>query len=1115
MARKDEAGLVRYLTPLGAWALSFGCSVGWGSFVMPGSTFLPVAGPVGTVIGIFVGALVMLVIGMSYQYLMSRYPDAGGTYSFAKNCFNYDHGFLCAWFLVLCYVAFIWANATALPLIARRVLGGLFQVGLHYQIAGFDIYLGEVGLAVASLVGAALICMRNRVVSFAQIAMATLLLAGVTVVFVLAVGGSDFAQATAPAFAPDSKPWQGVMTVVALAPWAYVGFESICHSTQEFNFDRKKSFKIMVVAIVAAAVAYALLALLAVLALPEGCATWYDYISNLGSYDGMAGLPTFFAADTLLGRVGTTLLGLAAFGGIVTGLVGNFVASSRLLYALAKDDMLPAWFGKVDDARVPRNAILFLLGISVILPFFGRTAISWIVDVTTVGATIAYAYAAAAALKTARRNDDKPMIVVGGVGLAISLLFAFCFLAPNLLAITTLSDESYLILAGWGILGFLFFLYLFKRDDAHRLGHSTVTWVVLLALIIFTSTVWVRQETVAEAVSASDHLQTLGASAASWEGSATIEDALHGVSDVATRNILIQTWLIVVALAILFQIYSLMQKRERQLEVEKALAEESNRAKTSFLSNMSHEIRTPMNAIIGLDSIALKDPDLPPRTRDQLEKIGASARHLLGLINDILDMSRIESGRMVLKDEEFALGEFLEQINIIINGQCADKGLDYECHVIGSVDDYYIGDDMKLKQVLINILGNAVKFTDSPGTVKFTVEQVAQFEGHRTMRFVMADTGVGMSKEYIPKIFDAFSQENGSVTNKYGSTGLGMAITKSIVDMMNGDIEVESEKGVGTTFTVTVTLRASNRSVQREHCDNHLEGMRVLVVDNDEVACEHAQLVANAIGMVADYTLSGQDALDMVMRAREQGDPYGLVISDYKMPGMDGVDLAQQLHAFDGGETAVIILTGYNVDDMEDEAKAAGVDAVMAKPLFTDNLLRQVHVVFDHRGKAAAVAASSEGSSPDSGLGDLAALVEPVESQEEMGSLEGLRVLIAEDFEINAEILIDILDMEGIEADHAENGQEAVDMFSASESGYYDAILMDVRMPVLDGLGATRAIRELDREDAQTIPIIALTANAFDEDVQRSLQSGMSAHLSKPVEPDRLFETLGALVRAS
>ena len=400
------------------------------------------------------------------------------------------------------------------------------------------------------------------------------------------------------------------------------------------------------------------------------------------------------------------------------------------------------------------------------------------------------------------------------------------------------------------------------------------------------------------------------------------------------------------------------QQIQQTLREAIAAANAANMAKTSFLSNMSHEIRTPMNAIIGLDNIALNDPDLTPHTKEQLEKIGASARHLLGIINDILDMSRIESGRMELKEEEFSFREFLDQINVMVSGQCADKGLQYECRIIGKTDDYYTGDAMKLKQVLINILGNAVKFTQAQGSVTFTVEQTASFEDHRSLRFIISDTGIGMNKDFIPKIFEAFSQETEGNSSKLGSTGLGMAITKSIVTMMNGDIAVESEKGVGSTFTVTVTLKGSDRR--------------------------------------------------------------------------DETELSP-------------------VPSTEAEASAA--------------------------------------------------------------ALAGSLVLVAEDMELNAEILMDLLDMEDVRSEHAENGQIAVDMFSEHPAGYYDAILMDVRMPVMDGLEATRAIRALDRPDAKTIPIIAMTANAFDEDMHHSLQAGMNAHLSKPVEPERLYETLGRMIR--
>ena len=575
-----------------------------------------------------------------------------------------------------------------------------------------------------------------------------------------------------------------------------------------------------------------------------------------------------------------------------------------------------------------------------------------------------------------------------------------------------------------------------------------------------------------------------------------IDEQIHRLNDSFTKNSLVQIAFVVVAMVTLFNISAIIHRREKQIEREKILAEESSRAKTSFLSNMSHEIRTPMNAIIGLDNIALKDPDLSPRTREQLEKIGSSAKHLLGLINDILDMSRIESGRMALKEEEFSFRVFLDQINVIINGQCADKGLHYDCRIIGHVNDYYIGDDMKLKQVLINILGNAVKFTPEGGSVSLTVEQATRFDDYCMMRFVIKDTGIGMSKEYIPKIFDAFSQENSGAANRYGSTGLGMAITKNLVEMMNGDIAVESEKGFGTTFTVTVTLKSSSRTVSQADTVTLPKGLRVMVVDDNEVELEHAQLILRDIGIASDASLSAEDALKRIREKWDAGMPYQFLMTDYRMPGMTGLELTRAIREFDGGKTSVILLTGYNWDDLRDEVEALGIVGVMSKPLFTDNVMRQLHTILLNTGDIQPVEVEAE---PETAVA------------EDEVSLEGLCVLMAEDIDLNAEILTDLLDMEGVKAERAENGQAAVDMFLDHDIGYYNAILMDVRMPVMDGLEATAAIRALERPDAQQIPIIAMTANAFDEDVQRSLQAGMNAHLSKPIEPDRLYETLHRL----
>ena len=530
---------------------------------------------------------------------------------------------------------------------------------------------------------------------------------------------------------------------------------------------------------------------------------------------------------------------------------------------------------------------------------------------------------------------------------------------------------------------------------------------------------------------------------------------------------------------------------EQQQALNDALsaAEEASKAKTAFLSNMSHEIRTPMNAIIGLDSIALNDPDISERTREYLEKIGSSAEHLLGLINDILDMSRIESGRLTLKNEEFSFRKLLDAVNTMFHSQCQDKGLTYRFNMTPDINEYYIGDNMKLRQILINILGNAVKFTDEGGEVQLQIERKAKFEGKSTLCFKISDTGIGVSEDYLPYIYDAFSQEEDSSTNKYGSSGLGMAITKSLVEMMNGNILVESEKGVGTTFTVTITLSDSDRTEEGALADSiHPEDMTVLIVDDDPIARDHAQLVLEKVGVITETAENGLQALEMVKLRHARREPYNLILVDWKMPEIDGIETTRMIRDAIGHESAIIILTAYRWDDILDEAVQAGVDSFLPKPLF-----------------AAAI------------MDEFKTAVKKKKLSEQDGQtktdLRGRRVLLAEDMAINAEIMKMVLEMREIKADHAANGRIAVELFTSHPEGYYDAILMDMRMPEMDGLEATRAIRASNRADAKTVPIIALTANAFDEDVQRSMQAGLNAHLSKPVQPEVLFETLESLIK--
>ena len=517
------------------------------------------------------------------------------------------------------------------------------------------------------------------------------------------------------------------------------------------------------------------------------------------------------------------------------------------------------------------------------------------------------------------------------------------------------------------------------------------------------------------------------------------------------------------------------------------VAEQASRAKTAFLSNMSHEIRTPMNAIIGLNSLALRNESLPDETREYLEKIGDSAQHLLGLVNDILDMSRIESGRIVLRKEEFSFRSMLEQINTMVMSQCSEKGLKYECRVLGGVSDYYIGDDMKLKQVLINILSNAIKFTDAPGSVTLDVERIGAFREQSTLKFVISDTGIGIDQGFISKIFEPFTQENSSRSSKYGSTGLGLAITRSIVKLMNGEISVRSEKGKGSEFTVVISLRNCQHQGPATRYIRPKD-MLVLVVDDEEIAAEHARLVLDEVGIKADTCQTGEEALRMLEVQHAKHNPYNLVLLDWKMPEMDGLDVAREIRKRYDSETTVIILTSFNWDEIMDEALHIGVDSFLAKPLFASNVIDEFERIARKNNLS-------------------------LFKEKKRAELKGKRILLAEDIFINAEIMKQLIEMKEAEIDHAENGRIAVDMFAESAVGFYDAILMDIRMPEMDGLEAAQTIRAMDRPDAKSIPIVAMTANAFDEDVQRSLQVGMNAHLSKPVEPDALFETLETLIK--
>ena len=527
------------------------------------------------------------------------------------------------------------------------------------------------------------------------------------------------------------------------------------------------------------------------------------------------------------------------------------------------------------------------------------------------------------------------------------------------------------------------------------------------------------------------------------------------------------------------------QELNAKLQVAVEKAESANRAKSTFLSNMSHDIRTPMNAIIGFTTLALSNIDDTDRVKDYLGKTLASSNHLLSLINDVLDMSRIESGKIHLEEVEVNLSDVLHDLKTIVSGQIYAKQLELYMDVMDVTDEDVYCDKTRLNQILLNLLSNAIKFTPAGGTVSVRVRQLAgKVRGCGQYEFRIKDNGIGMSQEFAQKIFEPFERERTSTVSRIQGTGLGMAITKNIVDMMGGTIEVQTAQGKGSEFIIRVPLRvqAEHRPVEKI---TELEGLKALVVDDDFNTCDSVTKMLVKVGMRAEWTLSGKEAVLRARQSIEMSDVYHAYIIDWRLPDMNGIEVTRQIRSLHD-DTPIIILTAYDWSDIEVEAKAAGVTAFCSKPMFMSDLRETLM--------------SALGQKPADAVQRLL--------PEKNADFKGKHILLVEDNELNREIAQEILREYGFLVDSAENGAVAVEKVSTAAPGSYDLVLMDVQMPIMDGYTATRKIRALDDPARAKIPILAMTANAFDEDRRNALESGMNGFLSKPIVIDDLVQEL-------
>ena len=565
-----------YLSPLAVWALSIGSAIGWGSLVVTSRTYLSQAGPLGSVLGLLIGFGMMLMVANHYHFLANRYPGTGGLYNYIKYVFGYDRAFLVAWFLFLVYISIFWANATSIPLFARFFLNNVFSIGYLYTIFGYDVYLGEALVTMLAIILIGLLCMKSKQATAKSMVILVLLFtAGITICFAVAMARHDSTGMTLePAFVPNKSTLSQVIRIAFISPWAFIGFESISHSAAEYRFRHSHMFRVLFYALIVITALYIFVILLSITAYPESCSSWLDYISRLDEFEGIAGLPAFYAAQHYLGDTGVYILMASLVALVATSLIGMLRALSRLCYAVAQDGILPARFAKLSDKQIPVNAIMLVMLISMPIPFLGRTTIGWIVDTTTISATVLYGFASLAVFKAAKEEGCKKDYYISCVCVFILVAFMIFLLFPGFFGDQTLETETYVLMTIWSIIGLFFFNWVIRKDHARNFGKAIIVWIALLAFIVIMAMTLAERLNEARANAIIDDISEYVAGMennepqelSSAEFLAIQRKRVHSTDN---SSILLITGLFFLSLSVMLVNYNTMQKWEKKATEER------------------------------------------------------------------------------------------------------------------------------------------------------------------------------------------------------------------------------------------------------------------------------------------------------------------------------------------------------------------------------------------------------------------------------------------------------------------------------------------------------------------------------------------------------------------
>ena len=771
------------LSRLDVWAMAFGCMVGWGSFVMPGSTFLPVAGPTGTIISMAIGLAIMLVIGSCISYIMTRSSASGGIYVYTKEALGRDHAFLCAWFLSLSYLTIVFLNGTALFLVIRAMLGNGAYRGYTYTIAGKTVYVYEVLLSSFALIGVGLLFLVARTaLKRLATALAIILLAGIAITTAVCLPHANWHDIFGSFGYKNVNLGFAIFSLVILAPWAFVGFEVITFDTAHFNFPIKKTKRVISSSIIIAALAYTFMTLVSISIIPDGYNSWSAYIADLDNLNGIISIPSFYAARKTMGTFGLFVIGITALAAILTGIIVAYRAIINLLSTMAEDRILSQKFAKT------KYCIFFVMFLSIIVSFLGRNTLGWFVDLTAFGAIVAYGYTSLAAYKIAKTKKNLRIMAAGAVGTAISILFGIAQIVPRFVALDAMSCEAFLFLSLWCLLGFIFYWRTVRHSSLAEYNTMATSGLVLFAMLLYCAMMWLGKLLINQ-------------------------NTLDNVRHALVINGIILMAIVFIGLIVMLYIQNQVRKMHESSARERIRISEGSLARSQFLLNMSHDIRTPMNAVIGYTKLAQKEPDY--MLRDYLKKIELSGMQLQKTLNDILEMSKAESGGK--NEQEYNPTDLclsFEMLNELFQDEMKQKRIGFSVNT--SVQNRYVWCNKKvLRQLLWDIVSNSCKTTPKGGTISASVSETGNGEnGYSTYEMRIQNSILSMSATRDTKLL---TTEQLSANNDKTGKDSDIAAIKSTIEQMGGAVEVFSSPENGTEIVIRIKFRlASEKDMQQE-----------------------------------------------------------------------------------------------------------------------------------------------------------------------------------------------------------------------------------------------------------------------------------------------------------